>query len=656
MSARFDTVAMFVACVFLGGAGFVGTGSVFAQSDETEVSAIDREIDAEVQDARRVDLNSSDLHASSLAAIVKVARKCERHERREEAADLLHLAGKVCSKLIENGDAAPPAPQSIAIFTAAASSLNQQGRYSDAFGWLASAAKLDADSSASLRIGEALLATASGLLDDGDLESSESGYRLAVEELAKARSGEKPLATARLGLAWTMVMRANAANDEAMIQDALAATNAFIEGHPGHEDSSSALLLKLSCVTRLGDSEAATAVQDKVLLDHPQSVAACEILKSECSWQLPLASLRPAIRRHLLANSEFISDSPAVGANMSVLACGLLVAAAEGHPSAEATYSVALAVSDQAGDASTHVLEELQSVGHDAAASRIAIDWLSARDAAAVSTSLAQMQKQAGVLVTTGVREAACRWAGRNGDWSVLAMAAEDEQGLFDARDDEAAIDEAVRRGRSLHVERLFAEALLQTGKSGQSLKLWEHIVDSGGADDFPTLLRTAEAAVAAGSVTTASKRIAAAQASAGRVSTQVALTDLLAANLEIRQLRFDRGRALLEQVVRSTESGADLRGRAQWMIGETFFMQEKFSEAIAAYRQVEAIGDSDEWTAAALVQAGKSFEQLGRTREATVCYSTLVSRFGQSRHATGARRRLAAMTTSDPESNTMRR
>jgi TolA-binding protein len=115
--------------------------------------------------------------------------------------------------------------------------------------------------------------------------------------------------------------------------------------------------------------------------------------------------------------------------------------------------------------------------------------------------------------------------------------------------------------------------------------------------------------------------------------------------------LQFDRGRALLEQVVRAPGAETDLRGRAQWMIGETFFMQEKFSEAIAAYRQVEAISGSDEWTAASLVQAGKSFEQLGRTREATMCYSTLVSRFGNSPHAGGARRRLAAMTSGDPSS-----
>jgi tetratricopeptide (TPR) repeat protein len=572
----------------------------------------------------------------------------------------------------------------------AASSLGEHGRHQEAFAWLQLARRQDAGESSMRRIGDALLASASGLLNENDWTRSRDAYQLAIDTLVQFDPASTiSLATARLGLAWTMVMLANSGDDAETIRAALNATDDFLQQHPEHADASSALLLKLSCQTRLKDEDGSVVTQTEILRRHPNTMAANDVLKMRCRWQSELTEIPEVVRQHLMTHVDLILASPIVGSNVDILACGLLAAGALGHAHAETAYSVALSLSDETGDASTYVLEHLQTAGHDAAASRIAIQWIAARGADSLAPSLAQMQDQAGRLITTATREAACRWAGRNGQWKMLALAANDETGLFDSEShnqlhnaqlssdqlssDQLSVQEsdapftvAQKRGRSLHVERLFAEALLQTGSPKQSLKLWQHIVDRGGADDFPTLLRTAETAVAAGSISDASVRIAAAKAAAlnanpdspsgTRNSAQVALTDLLAANLEIRQLRFDRGRALLEQVVRSSESGADLRGRAQWMIGETFFMQQKFPEAIAAYRQVEAISESDDWTAAALVQAGKSFEQLGRTREATVCYSTLVSRFGQSRHATGARRRLAAMTTNDPNSQPIRR
>ncbi|MEP1645191.1 tetratricopeptide repeat protein, partial [Rhodopirellula bahusiensis] len=156
--------------------------------------------------------------------------------------------------------------------------------------------------------------------------------------------------------------------------------------------------------------------------------------------------------------------------------------------------------------------------------------------------------------------------------------------------------------------------------------------------------------------ITEAAQRIAAARAAISTTSPQSALVNLLAADVEIRQLNFDRGRSLLESVVRLGSADEDARGRAQWMIGETYYMQERFGEAIDAYRLVEGISGEGQWTAAALVQAGKSFEQLGRTREAAVCYSTLVRRFANSQHATGARRRLAALSPDASSESPLRR
>ncbi|TWU01667.1 tetratricopeptide repeat protein [Neorhodopirellula pilleata] len=644
---------------------------------------VEIDLDAEVAAARKVDVASTEVNVRSLASLVQTARKCERFDRQEDATDLYHLSATLCESLLARKDDGLPPAQSVAIFATAASALTNQGRHADAERWLTLAITQDPAGPMISRLGQTYLEVASGYLDAGQLSESKDAYRSAAETLSRS-DGVDPasLGTARLGLAWTMVMLSGSSGDDVgeieSTREALAATEAFLEHHPEHADASSAWLLKLSCQTRLGDTEGVSQTQSIILSNYPRSQATCEVLKSSCHWQNGIDALDQSLRQYLILNHRFVIESPVVGNNIHVLATGLLAAAVEGHSEAETGYALVLSISDEIGDASTYVLEHLHAAGHDAAASRIAIGWISARDAKGHQSELAQMQEQAGRLITVGVREAACRWAGRTGRWSVLAMAAEEENVLFQESDplpadpttDEGTTPhEADRRGLSLHVKRLFAEGLLQSGKTKESLQLWEHIVDHGGADDFPTLLRTAETAVAAGSVAQATMRIAAARGAAGQssdtpaqnqagggASGRYALTNLLAANLEIRQLRFDRGRALLEQVVRSAEATNDLRGRAQWMIGETFFMQQKFTEAIAAYRQVEPIGRSDEWTAAALVQAGKSFEQLGRTREATVCYSTLVSRFGESPHASGARRRLAAMTTTDPESNTMRR
>lgn len=657
MSKRMFLDALIALCLISTHANSVSAQAISTTDDAIRSrSAIDVELDGEVARAGELNVTGPEVNVRDIAALVQTARKCERHDRREDATDVYNRAAMACRSLIDREPGAMKVEQSAAIFITAASALNNDGRHAEAMKWLASAEQQPNEELSLKRIGEAYLSTAAGLLDQNDLAAARDAYSRCIEVATQFEpTNTQSIATARLGFAWTLVMLATAGNDPDAIEQALDATDSFLKQHPDHADASSALLLKLSCSTRLQDTTAVASTQDEILKKFPESAAACEVLKSVCRWQNDLPSIGPVVRDHLVAHQGFVIDSPTVGTHIDTLACGLLVAAAEGHIDSENAYAIALSINDETGDASTYVLEHLHTAGHDAAASRIAIGWMTARDAETINQSLAKMQSQSGRLITTGTREAACRWAGRTGHWSMLAMAAEDEAGLFHAADDEVATEEAIRRGRSPHVERLFAEALLQTGDSKASLKLWEHIVDRGKVRDFPTLLRTAETAVAAGSVAQATKRIAAAQAAAQQTP-EIALTDLLSANLEIRQLRFDRGRALLERVVRSSETEADLRGRAQWMIGETFFMQQKFADAIAAYRQVEPISRSDEWTAAALVQAGKSFEQLGRTREATVCYSTLVSRFGESRHATGARRRLAAMTNNDPQSQPLRR
>lgn len=248
-------------------------------------------------------------------------------------------------------------------------------------------------------------------------------------------------------------------------------------------------------------------------------------------------------------------------------------------------------------------------------------------------------------------RIAAARWAAETGRWSLLAAAADTYQPLEEPTWPAAAL------------ARWFAEALVQTDRRQEARQWWNHLVDDRGATDFAALLRCAEAETDWGeSLATAERRIAAARAAVADDPLRAALVDLLAAQVEIRRSAFERARVRLQGISESDGLLASIRGRALWLIGETYYLQRDFPAAIEAYRQVETTDPEGFWAAAALVQAGKSFEQLGRTRQAAVCYGNLVQHHPATAHAQFARRRLAAIAPSgdatDPSvsSSTIRR
>jgi len=150
-----------------------------------------------------------------------------------------------------------------------------------------------------------------------------------------------------------------------------------------------------------------------------------------------------------------------------------------------------------------------------------------------------------------------------------------------------------------------------------------------------------------------AEQRIAAAREAAADDRFRLTLVNLLDAELAIRQSDFDQARALLESVVRESDTSANLRGRGQWLIGETWYLQQRFANSIEAYRLVEGIDPGGDWVAASLLQAGKAFEQLDRPQEASVCYGHLLRRFAESPYAATARSRMAALS---PASSAVKR
>ena len=439
-------------------------------------------------------------------------------------------------------------------------------------------------------------------LRQGKLTLAGRAYDIAVKHADDAQ-----LEKARLGSAWTQATGGK--NPEVAAEMLLK----FVEDFPDNTDGHRALRLAATCFRQAGKTAESTKALHSLLDQWSESGSAEEIVRGHLSF--PIKDIPGPVRRWVLGRGQ----QPQIQSTDATL-CGLgiRVAAAEDDGTAMNAFATRLAAIDESGQITSDVLQQLVHANRMAEAEQIAAGLIAPLDPADVTTS---------------VREAACRWAGRHQLWSMLSLASESSDPTTDPD------------SRTSTIERLFAEALMQTGRSAEAHPWWKQVVDARGADDFATLLRCAETATAHADPDEAAQRIAAANDAIDNDARRKSLVGMLSAELAIRRLDFDDARGTLEGIIRDPESVGQLRGRAQWLIGETHFLQEDYPAAIDAYRRVEGIDPDGPWIAASLVQAGKSFEQLGRTREASFCYSTLISRFADSPHAEAARTRIAALT-----------
>ena len=105
---------------------------------------------------------------------------------------------------------------------------------------------------------------------------------------------------------------------------------------------------------------------------------------------------------------------------------------------------------------------------------------------------------------------------------------------------------------------------------------------------------------------------------------------------------RWQEARDAWERVTASSGAGqTELAAIAQWMIGETFFRQQDYQQAIPAYLRVEMLYGFPHWQARALLQAGKCCEQQHDYRSAMQIYTRLLARFGDTPFSQEASQRL---------------
>ncbi len=481
-------------------------------------------------------------------------------------------------------------------------------------------------------------------LRGGQPQVAAEAYQLYLKEMP----GGSRIADAELGIAWAAVSGGQSP------QQADRLLSGFISSHPKHRDVPHAIVARAGVLDRLGQSDTATQLRLAVLDDYPDSVAATQtlddlVLAMAAPWPASVRSrwqgrldavtrkspqISAAIYESLLAGSLASSDDPLWRSAVAALVKSDL----DGKLTSEVLDRLAAPASGDRAEATGNRLHVAEHLAIDLLGrlidSATATGVSEEADAADATGRLAQSVPAQSLPAAC---ESACRWVGSSGRWTMLAMVATD-LAVPDRSD-----DLTMRRG--VAIDRMVAESLMQTQRASEALPWWLAILDAWQCDDFPTLIRAAETAVAFGSIDVASGRLEAAKAAAAGDEFKVSLTRMLEAELAIRRARLDEARDLLAVIVRATETTAELRPRAQWLIGETYFLQQKYAEAIDAYRRVDTLDATGQWAALALLQAGKSFEKLARPREAATCYTALLTRFADLPHANHARTRLAQIS-----------
>jgi TolA-binding protein len=112
-------------------------------------------------------------------------------------------------------------------------------------------------------------------------------------------------------------------------------------------------------------------------------------------------------------------------------------------------------------------------------------------------------------------------------------------------------------------------------------------------------------------------------------------------------QADFEGARREYQQVIRSATGGkTETAAMAQWMIGESYFHQENYDAALREYLRVEILYAFPRWQAAALLQAGKCQELLGRRKEAAELYARLIKAYPNTEFTEEGTRRLHLIET----------
>lgn len=124
-----------------------------------------------------------------------------------------------------------------------------------------------------------------------------------------------------------------------------------------------------------------------------------------------------------------------------------------------------------------------------------------------------------------------------------------------------------------------------------------------------------------------------------------LAATDPVIGELELARGQARKGLGRLDEAradfrLAAARKIGDLPAQAQLLVGETYFHQEHFHEALREFLKVDILYNAPRWQAAALLEAGKVYERIDQPAEAAETYERLAAKFPQEPAAAEARKR----------------
>jgi len=110
-------------------------------------------------------------------------------------------------------------------------------------------------------------------------------------------------------------------------------------------------------------------------------------------------------------------------------------------------------------------------------------------------------------------------------------------------------------------------------------------------------------------------------------------------------QKRYDEAMAAYQKVVERHQGPT--AARAQFQIGQCLFAQGKHEDAVRELLKVDILYAYPEWSAAALYEAARCFEKLGKTTEAKQHFQQVEDKYEQTQWAKMATQRLTELSAS---------
>ena len=108
---------------------------------------------------------------------------------------------------------------------------------------------------------------------------------------------------------------------------------------------------------------------------------------------------------------------------------------------------------------------------------------------------------------------------------------------------------------------------------------------------------------------------------------------------------RFDEARKAYQKAIAATNG--ETAARSQFQIGETYLAEGKFEQAVPALLAVDDVYKYPTWSARALFEAGRAFEQLKQNDQARKQYTDVLTKYKDSPEAGMAQDRLKSIAGS---------